>query len=76
MVDVYFPKGRGELRMPRSSRFERDGLGIRYEGEVLNGEKSVQERRRADELAAARRIFEGVDGVEGCDPVLRFHYRL
>ena len=61
----------GQLRIAR--KLPNAGALMR---ELLNGEQSVEQRRRADELAAARRIYEGGDGEEGCDPVLRFHYRL
>jgi hypothetical protein len=40
----------GGLRMPRPAEEGRDGLGIRFSGAVLSGEKSVEQRLREVEL--------------------------
>ena len=63
-----------ELRMPKGE----DVLGIRFEGEVLNGEKSVEDRRRADAISATAHIRPGdtYRSAKDYDPVLRAHCRL
>ncbi len=79
MIELYFPKhpGTTQLRMPQSTPHVPDDLGIRWQGPVLNGDQSVEQRRRESELEATRRsLLHPTDHVENCDPVLRFHYRL
>ena len=80
-VFAYFERRRGELRMPKKT----DELGIRWEGPVLSGGKSVEV---AIEQDAVRRMEPGglqyvdpgtVETVrlgEGMDAVLRAHCRL
>ena len=53
-----------------------DGLGIEYDGPALEGEKSVEEARRAGCPARLRRDEEVYENVEDYDPVLRFHCKL
>jgi hypothetical protein len=55
----YFQKRTNPLRMPTS----RDSTGIRYDGPVLTGRKSVEQAQRDDQIRAfvdpTRRILEG-----------------
>jgi hypothetical protein len=56
----YFQKRTNPLRMPTS----RDSTGIRYDGPVLTGEKSVEQAQRDDQIRAfvdpTPRILEGI----------------
>jgi hypothetical protein len=54
----------------------RDELGIRVEGVVLAGEKSLDERRAEDAVRAGRTDGESYSGLEDYDPVLKSHCRL
>jgi hypothetical protein len=47
-VAGYMAKDSDELRMPRLGDRERDGLGIRMRGAVMQGERSVESRLRED----------------------------
>ncbi|HKD07030.1 MAG TPA: hypothetical protein VKB79_14095 [Bryobacteraceae bacterium] len=47
-VPGYMAKDGDELRMPRLGDWERDGLGIRMRGAVMQGERSVESRLRED----------------------------
>jgi hypothetical protein len=79
----YFKKRDSGLKMPDSEK-QPDSLGIRYEGELLNGKITVDEalaREKAQQqLAAAQtQIRTGVGCVRGpeeYDPVLRYHLRV
>ena len=51
-VAGYFSKST-ELRMPKQS----DALGIQPEGPVLKGEKSVEQGRRENAIAASRPVM-------------------
>ena len=46
----YFEESVAELRMPKTP----DLLGIRFEGPVLTGEKSVQHRQSDEAIQAAK----------------------
>jgi len=63
--------------MRRGSRngVEGDELGIKVEGPVLAGEKSLGERRAEDAIGAGREDGEFYAGVEDYDPVLKSHCR-
>jgi hypothetical protein len=52
-----------------------DELGIKVEGPVLAGEKSL-EARRAEDAVSAGREGEFYSGVGEYDPVLKSHCRL
>ena len=62
-----------DLRMPCERT---DDLGTNYEGAVLSGEASPEERRLAESRVAMRRGGEFYSSVEDYDPVLRSHCRL
>jgi hypothetical protein len=66
-----------EWRMRREFRDEagKDELGIRVEGAVLAGEKSLEERRSEDAVVAGMEGEEFYSGLEEYDPVLRSHCR-
>jgi hypothetical protein len=68
----YFGRRLGELRMPR------EAAGIRMNGEVLEGKKSVELARALAAIRAAKLPASGREGirVEDYDPVLRAHCRL
>lgn len=68
----YFSKQMAELRMPK----EADKLGIRFNGTVLNGFKSVQHARRDEDIRATAATRETYKSVGAYDPVLRAHCRL
>ena len=62
--------GKPEVRMPKNGG---DGSGIRFEGAVLTGEKSV-EAGLGDSAVDAQKPGEELYGsVEDYDPVLRSH---
>jgi hypothetical protein len=69
----YFVRRVPELRMRRELH---DKLGIRVEGAVLAGEKSVKERRAEDAVRAGRTEGEFYSGLEDYDPVLKSHCRM
>jgi len=82
-VAGYFGKRGNELRMPKSRGTQSDtqedaknDLRIRYEGPVLNGEKSVEHQHRDDAIRASSHLGESYKNVEDYDPVLRAHCRL
>src|ERR1700733_8681798 len=54
-ISGYLCKPGQELRMPR----ERDSLGIRFDGSVLNGEKSVEQSRNEDAILAGPGVPSG-----------------
>jgi hypothetical protein len=56
--------------MPKSGGEE---VGARFDGSVLTGEKSVEERLAEDTVRAHEEHYEC---VEDYDPVLRAHCRL
>jgi len=62
--------------MPKTNG-ERDRLGIRHEGAILNGEISVQDgfRMEAGRLLQ-QRPRTGAPADPHLDPVLRYHLRL
>lgn len=66
----YFGVRRPELRMPKKGD---DRVGARFEGAVLSGEKTVEERLKDDSLRPGGACYEC---VEDYDPVLRAHCRL
>ena len=71
---LHIGKEAPEARMPREST---DEVGIEYDGSVLRGEKSPEERRK--EVGRARnkkRCGESYESVEDYDPVLQAHCRL
>jgi len=74
-VAGYFSKST-ELRMPKQS----DALGIQPEGPVLKGEKSVEQGRRENAIAASRIVLsckqECYRRIDDYDSVLRAHCRL
>ena len=74
MIEIFFPKANGttQLRMPGTSQFVPDDLGISWQGPVLNGDQSVEQRRRQHEHPT----LEPTADIENLDPVLRFHCRL
>lgn len=51
-------------------------LGIGFEGEVLTGEKSVEEKQRHEAILAANPLDEAYKYVEDYDPVLLHHLGL
>jgi hypothetical protein len=67
----YFARRTAELRMPKTA----DPLGIRFEGPVLSGEKSAQERQRGDAIAACNTAGESYTRSEDYDSVLRAHLK-
>jgi len=74
----YFNRRGPGLRMPKSN-----ALGIRYQGQVLNGNSSVDEAFAGEKHAEGLHALEtalrtGVNSYvtpEDYDPVLRFHTR-
>lgn len=50
----YFERPRRDSRMPKGP----DSCGIRWEGPVLSGEMSVEERRRREEIGARSSLPE------------------
>ena len=68
----YLGFGKPEVRMPKKGD---DGSGIRFEGAVLTGEKSVEEGLRGSAVDAKRPADEFYATVEEYDPVLLFHCR-
>jgi hypothetical protein len=67
-----------ELRMRRRGDRDRDELGIRMRGAVLEGERSVESRLREDGMKYSpdgERI-ERYRDARDYDPVLRGHCRL
>jgi hypothetical protein len=68
----YFCKRGSELRMPKTE----DSLGIRYEGAVLTGEKSVEQRQRDDAIRAISHSGESSKTVEDYLAALRAQGRL
>ena len=68
-ISGYFAPRTVEFRMPKTA----DPLDIRFEGPVLTGEKSVQQRQRDDAIAACNTAGESYKKTEDYDPVLRAH---
>jgi hypothetical protein len=66
----YLGKGKPELRMAKK---DVDELGVRFDGAVLTGEKSVEEQLKCDAVRPGDSCYER---VEDYDPVLRAHCRL
>jgi hypothetical protein len=62
-----------ELRMPKDGGHE---VGVRFTGQVLTGEKSVEFRLAEDGIRPARVPAGSYRTVEDYDPVLRAHCRL
>ena len=84
-VPGYMAKDGDELRMPRLGDWERDGLGIRMRGAVMQGERSVESRLREDATEVALHRLKPVPpschperyrDARDYDPVLRGHCRL
>ena len=73
----YFVRLGPERRMRREFRDEagKDGLGIRVEGPVLGGEKSLGLRSAEDAVVAGREGEEFYSGFEEYNPVLKSHCR-
>jgi len=79
----YFKKRDSGLKMPDSEK-QPDSLGIRYEGELLNGKITLEDalaREKAEQQrhAIQTQIRTGVGCVRGpeeYDPVLRYHLRV
>jgi len=78
----YFSKrGYAELRMPKPGDAKSEPL-IRFEGPVMNGEKSVEQQQRdvvhCREAAVRATPNTGVQyhATQDYDPVLRAHCRL
>jgi len=67
----YFSRTR-ELRMSKKP----SPLGIGFEGEVLTGEKSVEEKQRHEAILATNPLDEAYKDVEDYDSVLLYHLRL
>ena len=67
----YFGRTR-ELRMSRKPSL----LGIGFEGEVLTGQKSVEEKQRHEAILATNPVDEAYKDVEDYDPVLLYHTRV
>jgi hypothetical protein len=65
----YLNARKTEARMPKGV----DQLSIQYEGAVLVGEKSVEERLKEGAVRAQLAVDEYCGGVEDYDPVLRSH---
>jgi hypothetical protein len=62
------------LKMPRGANGGVDGVGIKFSGAVLTGERTVEQRLREDGLRALEetaRKEEDRERVEGWDPLLR-----
>lgn len=55
----YFQPRSVELRMPKTA----DSLGIRFEGPVLTGEKSVQQQQQDEALRAVNGPAEPYRGI-------------
>jgi hypothetical protein len=74
LVGLLAKSGEFGLRMPR----EADGLGTTYEGVVLSGKVSVDERREAEvaEILKRKVDVEKYGELTDYDPVLRWHCRL
>ena len=70
----YLSAGRRELRMPKKK--SGDKLNIRFEGAVLTGEKTVDEKLREDAVGRIVVGDEYYETAEDYDPVLRGHRRL
>jgi hypothetical protein len=78
----YFSKrGYTELRMPKPGDAKSEPL-IRFDGPVLNGEKSVEQQqrdvvhRREAAVRAPSHSGESYSATQDYDPVLRAHCRL
>ena len=67
----YFGRTR-ELRMPKTPSPQ----GIGFEGEVLTGQKSVEEKQRHEAILAINPLDEAYKDVEDYDPILLYHLRL
>ena len=65
----YLSAGKPELRMPKK---DCDELGIRFEGPVVTGKKTVDEQL-AGRMTEESNYYQSVDDY---DPVLRAHCRL
>jgi hypothetical protein len=63
----------GELRMPKDGGRE---VGVRFAGQVLTGEKSVEFRLAEDGMRPVVVPAESYRTVADYDPVLRAHCRL
>jgi hypothetical protein len=78
----YFLKRRHELRMPKN----RDSLGIRFDGSVLTGQKSVEFAQREQEISVQSEpgVLDGIlsgkprslTPVDGLEPARLNHLRL
>jgi hypothetical protein len=66
-----------EWRMSREFRDDvgKGGLGIKVEGPVLTGEKSLEERRAEDAVVKGGEGEEFYSQFEEYDPVLKSHCR-
>jgi hypothetical protein len=71
-VAGYLSAGKPELRMAKKCG---DKVGVRYEGIVVTGEKTVSEQLRADAVRQKMSGEEYYESVEDYDPVLRSHCR-
>ena len=67
----YLGAGKPELRIVKKCG---DELGVRYEGIVVTGEKTVSEELRADAVGQ-KMSGEYYESVEDYDPVLHSHCR-
>jgi hypothetical protein len=72
----YFSKrGYTELRMPKPGDAKNEPL-TRFEGPVLNGEKSVEQRQGEAAVRTPSHPGESYNATGDYDPVLRAHCRL
>lgn len=55
--------------MPKTA----DPLGTSFEGPVLTGHESVQQRQRREAISACNNLQESYKKTEDYDPVLRPH---
>jgi len=69
----YFGSRKPALRIPKKSS---DKLGVRFEGPVVTGEKTVEEQLASDGVRQVLPGDEYCESVEDYDPVLRAHCRL
>ena len=69
----YLSAGKTELRMPKESV---DALGIRFEGAVTTGARTVEEQLLRDAVRVNMPEDVCYENVEDYDPVLRSHCRL
>jgi len=73
----YFVRRGPEWRMRRDLRDDagKDGLGIKVEGPVLRGERSLEERSVEEAVVSGREGEEFYSAVGEYDPVLKSHCR-